>query len=243
MKNQTTLLVKSKKEGGEKMKKSLLMIAAVLLFAVPAMAAIKDTKHNLGSSGTGTFKTGVTSEICIFCHTPHNAGGQGPLWNRTTTAAGTTYSSPTLNNTPDVAYLNSAVAVAPLCLSCHDGATGLGSAIVNKFDKTALVGFTDTITGGASLSTDLSNDHPVGMQYNPGLDLSPYGVTGLRTAQASFPTDPTTGPQTGWFRTGGAYSNMMDCSSCHDVHGKDGNPKFLRRSNASSNFCITCHIK
>lgn len=240
MKNQTTLFVKSKKEGGEKMKKAILLVAALVLMAVPAMAGIGTTKHNLGNTGTGSQRTvSGTSEICIFCHTPHNAGSQGPLWNRNSTAAvSATYDSPTLNNKVNLAYLSSATAVAPLCLSCHDGATALGS-VLNTFGKNMTVG---VMTGSAALGNDLSNDHPVGMTYDATIDTSPYGVTGLRTAVTSNP-GPTTGPLTGWFRTGGTYTNMMDCSTCHDVHGKDGNPKFLRRSNGSSNFCITCHIK
>ena len=217
-------------------------MAAVVLFAVPAMAAISTTKHNLGAGGTGTVKTNGTSEICIFCHTPHQATSNKPLWNRNTASISSSYSSPTLDNTVDTAYLNSANSVAPLCLSCHDGSTGLGAGVVNTFDKTALPGWSQGITGAKAIGSDgISNDHPVGMIYNPANDLTPYGVPGLRTAVASNP-GPSTGPLDKWFRTSGG-NNYMDCSSCHDVHGKDGNPKFLRRSNASSNFCLTCHLK
>ena len=79
-------------------------LAMALAFAVagvatslPAQAQIKDTKHNLGTSGTGVNKFSGTAEICVFCHTPHGADTSAavPLWNRTLPAANTftTYDS------------------------------------------------------------------------------------------------------------------------------------------------------
>lgn len=50
---------------------------------------IVGSKHDLGSGNFyGNFAgTADTSEICVFCHTPHNANNLGemygaPLWNR-----------------------------------------------------------------------------------------------------------------------------------------------------------------
>jgi hypothetical protein len=58
--------------------------------SAPLTTGISTTKHNMGSGGTGTNKsggTGATTEVCVFCHTPHAAEvARGPLWNR---AAGT----------------------------------------------------------------------------------------------------------------------------------------------------------
>ena len=62
-----------------------LLVGAVLSLAVgTAFAGIANTKHNLGSTGTGTNSFDGTDEICVFCHTPHGADttANPPLWNR-----------------------------------------------------------------------------------------------------------------------------------------------------------------
>ncbi len=35
----------------------------------------------------------------------------------------------------------------------------------------------------------------------------------------------------------------MECSSCHDVHDRNGHAKLLVKSNARSALCVTCHDK
>jgi DNA-binding MarR family transcriptional regulator len=40
------------------------------------------TKHNLSVSGPGPIKSTNEQQVCIFCHTPHNASPIQPLWNR-----------------------------------------------------------------------------------------------------------------------------------------------------------------
>ena len=71
-------------------------VLLVLLLAAPSLAQrvsdVRGTGHNLSTSGTGGTHatTGGTSEVCVFCHTPHGAtqqdqGGaamRAPLWNR-----------------------------------------------------------------------------------------------------------------------------------------------------------------
>ena len=55
-----------------------VLAAATLIGAGIAMAGISNTKHNLSNSATPTrtfYSTATatgTSEICVFCHTPHN---------------------------------------------------------------------------------------------------------------------------------------------------------------------------
>src|SRR4030042_117596 len=62
-----------------------------------SVAGVTATKHNLGSTGTGTNKFSGTGEICVFCHTPHGADTSAsvPLWNRKLPAPATytTYNS------------------------------------------------------------------------------------------------------------------------------------------------------
>ena len=64
--------------------------AAVLIaFSTPSMATVAGTKHNFGSLSPAAVKTQDTSEICVFCHTPHNSRPSTPLWNKSDT--GSTY--------------------------------------------------------------------------------------------------------------------------------------------------------
>jgi len=90
---------------------------------------IVGSKHDLGSGNFyGNFAgTADTSEICVFCHTPHNANNLGevygaPLWNRRLTDTGSylMYTSPTM----DASCLATPSGVSLACLSCHDVAGG-----------------------------------------------------------------------------------------------------------------------
>jgi len=57
----------------------------LLLFCMPMLTVsqtIVTTRHNLSVSGPGNIKATSESEICIFCHAPHNARPDKPLWNR-----------------------------------------------------------------------------------------------------------------------------------------------------------------
>lgn len=242
MKNQKILLVKSKKKGGEIMKKGLILTAALVLFALPAMAAIKDTKHNLSNWGTGTYKAVTETQICVFCHTPHNPTQRIPLWNRTN-PSGATFSvysgSSTLNiAAADLVGLSSS-SISLFCLSCHDGTTGLG-AIANPGAITMNVnalGNSKSAVGKIS-SGALRNDHPVNFSY--GTARTNEGGTN------SYLADPTTFPSTvRLFANQGkaGTADYLECASCHRVHGEGGFAKLLARSNGSSNLCRTCHTK
>ncbi|MDH5750542.1 MAG: hypothetical protein OEY85_14630, partial [Rhodospirillales bacterium] len=63
----------------------ILFLILILLWAVPAWAAgggVERTLHNLSTSGPGSIKSGVVTQVCVFCHTPHNSSPRAPLWNR-----------------------------------------------------------------------------------------------------------------------------------------------------------------
>jgi len=98
---------------------------------------IGNTRHNMGGFGR-VIRTSATTEICVFCHTPHHTNqggvnGLAPLWNRGTsaptafTAYGTTIGGTTIVNT-DIGGSTLA------CLSCHDGVTTFDN-IVNAPGK------------------------------------------------------------------------------------------------------------
>lgn len=224
MEKQNSFEVKSKKKGGEKMKKVLLMVAAIALFAaVPAMAAILDSKHDLSSGGAARVQ-GTQTQICIYCHTPHNSSATMPLWNRTASTPTVDYTSPSLNSTR-VAYEN-----AQLCLSCHDGAD-LGT-VMEDFGVSLATTPANLVGRSSEIGTDLSNDHPVGIQ-----------ITGNDAGIETLVLMKGKGIAGSTYKFFGAGSDVMDCATCHDVHnGPAGTVKFLRNVLTDSTLCLDCHI-
>ena len=106
------------------MKKTLILVVAMLLVAGVAFGAtILNSKHDMSSQG-GQDVRGNLGEICVYCHTPHAASGNilAPLWNRSTNATWTNniaYTSSTMNGTSSTPSTANGISMA--CLSCHDG--------------------------------------------------------------------------------------------------------------------------
>src|SRR3990172_13180121 len=104
---------------------------------------IRNTKHNLSSIGPidRAVYTQQTTEICVFCHTPHGsigdeeaAGLKAPLWNRgLSTARYILYDQ--VWSTSFEAYEvsppkpNAPTGYSRLCLSGHDGTIALGTVL------------------------------------------------------------------------------------------------------------------
>ena len=108
-------------------------LLAVLVLSGISFATIVGSRHDLSISGTAFFTASVEDEICIFCHTPHNAdveasdGTRLPLWNRDISRnelGFTVYSSSTLNATP-----GQPGGYSQLCMSCHDGVTAVNALL------------------------------------------------------------------------------------------------------------------
>lgn len=181
---------------------------------------VKDTVHNLSVSGPGTIRAVAESEVCVFCHTPHGAGGVTPLWNRRLSQGPyQIYQSTSLR-----ANVQQPTGSSKLCLSCHDGTIALGS-VLSRSTPIAMSGGVDRLPPGpSSLGTDLSDDHPISFVYP-----SAVAGSGLVAAQAL--------PAGVKLDQGGE----LQCASCHEPHDNSYG-KFLVRSNASSALCRTCHI-
>ena len=197
----------------------MMALALVAAFTAVSMAGIKNTDHDL--SGTGG-----TTEICIFCHTPHNADisvADAPLWNHELTGSTfTPYSSATLTAT-DVGQPDG---ISKLCLSCHDGVTNL-DAYGGKPGGTIM-------TGGAVIGEDLSDDHPISFTYNDALASADGGL---------WPPSSTNSGLGGTIQADMLFSDKLECGSCHDVHDNTLQP-FLRIDNSlESALCLTCHDK
>lgn len=141
-------------------------------------ADVKGSKHDLGAGGTAQATTGATTEVCVFCHTPHgsNTGVAAPLWNKTVPI--TTYQRYSSLGTATLDGAEVAVgSVSLACLSCHDGSQAMdvvlnapgsggytaGGAELDPLNVDAMTG-----TPIPALGSDLRNDHPVSIAYAGG---------------------------------------------------------------------------
>ena len=129
------------------MKKAALILAGTALLLASAQTGfsldgnVRYTVHNMSSTypvaGVDSRNyiaespaNGGTTQVCIFCHTPHNAKPAVPLWNKVMPGGFTydLYSSGSLSSAA-----RSAATPGPeslLCLSCHDGRTAV-NVLVN----------------------------------------------------------------------------------------------------------------
>ena len=232
------------KEQEHKMKSQLqrasLAVASLLLVfgattAQAVIGSIVGSKHDFSATGPSATYKGAGSQTCVYCHAPHNTGAT-LLWNRTANAA--TY---TLYNAAVSSTMNATVgqpgAVSKLCLSCHDGAVAIDSF-------GGATGATKA-TGTVNLGSDLSNDHPIGFQYNAALVTGDPGLRAVSTAATIGTGNVGTIESKMLFGPTGAAT--VECASCHDVHnstsGTAVEAKLLRITTASSALCTTCHIK
>lgn len=225
------------------MKRFVIALIVLMVAAVPAFAqSITGSKHDLRATGGGTATGTNLTEICVACHTPHQASAaakQDPLWNRTlsSTAAYGVYASTTLNAAPTelVTAVAGSATISHLCLSCHDGTVSVISmlnepnAAPGAIAATAIASRIDAagkIISAANVGTDLSDDHPVNFTYDAALVTADGGLN-----------DPAT--LTGVKLFGGT----VQCASCHNPHDATTGVPFLRVSNSGSALCTKCHAK
>lgn len=232
-------------------------LAIVGLLAVPSAQAagtVVGSAHDLRVVGGGTpIGTGLV-QVCVTCHTPHQAttaAAQDPLWNHTaSTFVGTygVYSSTTLNAAPvdfgagTIGTLNT----SQLCMSCHDGTVSVLSMykqpnLGGTPTPAALAGYTAGVmnnTNPGYIGTSLTDDHPVNFTYNAALATADGAIVTPNSATCVTAGAPCTTP----LFTGGATGSAVQCATCHNPHDPTNAP-FLRVSNNASALCITCHIK
>lgn len=189
---------------------------------------------------------------CIYCHIPPEeedlgsaAFGGIPGWNRfrQNGRAFKTYDSRTLNN-----KVRTPSPISLLCLSCHDGTMAVDMTVFkpdgwNSAEDAALhlkLNGADDLTacgkchnGFAAhsiaikhIGTDLTNDHPISMEY-----------AGLNFKDQDFRRPDT---PLGFSNGVKLYDNRVECATCHNVHSND--VKLLLRVPAEQ-LCETCHIK
>src|SRR3989304_444865 len=229
-------------------------------FVPSVLEDIRKTKHNLSSIGPAdrAVFTQQTTEICVFCHTPHGAVGdeeaaglKAPLWNRRlSTARYILYDqvwSTSFEGYETKPKPNAPTGYTRLCLSCHDGTIALGTIVNpsgsgvppswNLYSPGIMPPGSGVTTGDTRvIGTNLQNDHPVSFVYDSSLalrdeelvDPGPPLVPPLKVSDTT-PISPLR-------RHPGPDINVYDsvqCTSCHNPHAakfSDGTlvPKFLR---------------
>ena len=254
-----------------------------------SISDVRNTRHNLSASGTGTVKASSESQVCVFCHTPHGATlGESPLWNRKLGVTPyTPYTSSSLDANAIQGALDGPGGSSKLCLSCHDGTLAIGSVnVLNGVGSattpgTVSISMTGTGGGGAipdgsgassgftrNLGVNLTNDHPISLNYTGVLALRD-GELRLVDANQQYPagTGTTIGVRSAGYRpalplepTGPGGIGQIQCGTCHDPHVREtnaskGNQKFLRQNRfqeaapspalntANDTICVNCHDK
>ena len=183
--------------------------------------SVVNSPHNLSASAPGSVRATSEQQVCIFCHTPHNATSVQPLWNRQTPVnAYRVYASNSLQALP-----GQPTGSSKLCLSCHDGTIALGSVFSRQQPIGMAGGMTTLAPGKSNLGTDLSDDHPISFAYD----------TALVTKRPTLKSPSQLPPQ---IRLDG--NKELQCTSCHNAHDNSMG-KFLVMNNANSQLCISCH--
>ena len=138
--------------------------------------------------------------------------------------------------------------------------SGLGTADVDGLIK---IGNGLAMSAGvAVLGADLSNDHPIGIQYG-GFDPGTGQIDpDFENAAGALETATINGGPVWWVDTEATPNGNRDksdmilytrggepnveCATCHDPHEETATAtqvNFLRLSNDSSDLCLACHIK
>jgi len=189
---------------------------------------------------------------CVYCHIPpdsenRDSAAQGGIegWNRFVPATNSynLYDSRTLEN-----KVKAPSPISLLCLSCHDGTMAVDMTVFKpngwrSSEDAALHlrinGADDLMSCGKChngyrahniaikhIGTDLTNDHPISMNYAGTNDKDPD----FRNPDGPY----------GFDNGVKLYEDKVECASCHNVHNPDVD--LLLRTRASR-LCETCHIK
>ncbi len=241
---------------------------AVLLGATAASAQqMTQTKHNFQlQTNAVRVAPGQTEDgLCVFCHTPHKGQASLLLWNHRMSGSNYQWSDvagaggKTTGGTSYPTNLRTWSGSTAKCLSCHDGTVSVGSLYWSDARPTPNVTMTGPdVSGTGQLSNpsyiitdpatgaDLSGNHPVGVPYSFDRVASTYnGITTGPDVQLQEWVPRPTGVKV--FGTGGGGAPVagaagIECASCHNPHGTT-NKYFLRVTTASSQLCLSCHVK
>ncbi len=265
--------------------KRLSWPAAITLLAATqlAQAGVVGSQHDLTSSGQGQGGGANTDQVCVFCHTPHGAStdpnASVPLWNKVL-GDPTTYTQYSSLGTVSLDGTEAPVgSVSLACLSCHDGTQAM-DVVLNQPGSGGFnpgggnIGGIGPMQGTPVpvLGLDLTDDHPISIQYGGGgatsADADGPFTGALGDTDFEAPVKATINNTPVWWVDSvvgtpnirektdmilytrddlGPTEPFVECGSCHDPHNdltkSETQVAFLRISNVQSRVCTTCHIK
>ncbi|VAX32022.1 Cytochrome c family protein [hydrothermal vent metagenome] len=205
-----------------------------------------------------------TTEVCVFCHTPHGASREGvkiraPIWNRNLSKA--KYQmydqvwSKSFEATPNDP--GRPTGYSRLCLSCHDGTIALGR-VLNKSGSGGFegeytmeyptnqrpagpfgsipVGEGATSQNTRALGRDLRNDHPISMKFDAALLAKDVEFVNPGPPVRRPFTESTPTSLSPLRRASGNNVNVYDSVQCTSCHNPHqvDFPKFLRANRLQS---------
>ncbi|HUU85524.1 MAG TPA: cytochrome c3 family protein [Phycisphaerae bacterium] len=195
----------------------------ILALAAPTRAQwhVRNSPHDLSRSGPGPVRAVDEGQVCVFCHTPHNAAPDTPLWNR--------FNAPRhyriyQSSTTD-ARIDQPTGDSKLCLSCHDGVLAVG--LLRSRGETDIISTTieRLREDHGGLGTDLSDDHPISFRFDRALAAADRQLRNPDTISSYLPL--------------GKHGDV-ECTTCHDAHD-NRHGDFLRLTKRESTICMSCH--
>lgn len=202
--------------------------------ALSQQGGVASTVHNLSASGPGEIRALAETEVCKFCHVPHNAVVPEPLWGHELSTA--QYVLPKLrDNDGGFRAVPQPDGSSRLCLSCHDGTVALGEVAGSAIQMAA-----DQRVGPGRrgfLGEDLSGSHPISFVVSDAKSVTvdegrDMGIKSL----ALIRSDPDVRLD---------ERGKMQCTTCHDPHKdvyyrKGAVPRFWVKPTVGE-VCLTCH--
>ncbi len=232
-----------------------LFMSLAAAYMAGAVSSVVGSKHDLsrpalyGGTGPGPIQSSNagTTQVCVFCHTPHGSTKDAPLWNRSINTWDTyePYYSDVMGAfspvypAPEDLKTGAVHVKTRICLSCHDGTIALGNMANLPYPSGSDVpmqGGVNKIPKPAQgyIGLELQDDHPVAIKHDSTKDpelASSIGGGKIWLYDASV-TKTSSGAGTGY----------VECTTCHNAHDNT-NKNFLVDSNLGSNICTTCHTK
>lgn len=211
-----------------------LLVVSVAHGLLHAQASgVAATVHNLSVTGPGQIKAETETEVCKFCHIPHNAVVAVPLWSHTLSPV-TRYETPTMRRGAIAEAAPQPDGSSRLCLSCHDGTVALGDVARARL---SMIGAQRLDRGRSHLGTDLSGSHPISF-------VVPDGDMGISRNASDMGLRPVS-----VIAADGAVKldadGKMQCTTCHDPHHdryhQEGKvPRFWVKPTVDE-VCLACH--
>lgn len=213
---------------------TILLMSYIMLvshsIAAPVYSVV-NTPHNLSTGST------VENQVCVFCHTPHNSGKEGPLWNKASKAG--VFKMYTSSSTlTSAAKASSLTANSPslLCLSCHDGKTAM-NILHTSTNKAAIDPATVGIGGypAGSVLVPVLGSNTEYLMDPPQPDV----VNGGTTPEMRVGLDDLTNDHPIGFSYMDAYNEELSKNGLNDYVGMDPAVRFFGPKKIIE--CSSCH--